>query len=166
MATTYEPIATTTLGSATNSITFSSISQSYTDLVLVCNGLANTASSFDIQVGNGSVDTGANYSILLLAGDGTSASGYRESNTTACQQMGIVYTTPMNSIIHFINYSNASGSTYKTLVSRNNNTGFRGAASTIGLWRSTAAISAIKIGTGGANMSIGFTATLYGIKAA
>jgi hypothetical protein len=161
---TYEPLATTTLGSATNSITFSSISQSYTDLVLVCNGLANTASSFDIQVGNGSVDTGSNYSINLIAGDGSSASAYKENNTNACQQMGIVYTTPMMSIIHFMNYKNTS--IYKTLLSRNNNLGFRGAAATVGLWRSTAAINTIKIGTGGANMSIGFTATLYGIQAA
>jgi hypothetical protein len=164
MAVTYEPIATTTLGSSTNSITFSSISQSYTDLMLVCNGFANTPSSFDIQVGNGSVDTGNNYSITLIAGDGSTASGYRESNTPACQQMGIVNTTQMNTIIHFMNYKNTSA--YKTILSRNNNLGFRGIAATVGLWRSTAAISAIKIGTGGANMSAGFTATLYGIAAA
>jgi hypothetical protein len=36
MASTYEPIATTTLGTATASVTFSSISGAYTDLVLVC----------------------------------------------------------------------------------------------------------------------------------
>jgi hypothetical protein len=35
MAITYEPIATTTLGSATSTVTFSSISGSYTDLVAV-----------------------------------------------------------------------------------------------------------------------------------
>ena len=35
MATTYEPIATTTLGSAAASITFSSIAGTYTDLRLV-----------------------------------------------------------------------------------------------------------------------------------
>ena len=34
-AATYEPIATTTLGSAASTITFSSISGSYTDLILV-----------------------------------------------------------------------------------------------------------------------------------
>jgi hypothetical protein len=37
MAKTYEPIATTTLSSAQSSVTFSSISGSYTDLVLVSN---------------------------------------------------------------------------------------------------------------------------------
>jgi len=38
MAITYEPIATTTLSTATATVTFSSISGSYTDLVLVANG--------------------------------------------------------------------------------------------------------------------------------
>jgi hypothetical protein len=35
MAKTYEPIATTTLGTAAATVTFSSISGTYTDLVLV-----------------------------------------------------------------------------------------------------------------------------------
>lgn len=164
MAATYEPIASTTLASPTNSITFSSISQAYTDLILVCSGTANTASSFDIQVGNGSVDTGNNYYITLVSGSGSSTSTYREENTPACQQMGIVYTTPMTSTIHFMSYSNATK--YKTLLSRNNNLGFRGVVATVGLWKSTSAINVIKIGTGGANMAAGFIATLYGIKAA
>ena len=40
---TYEPIATTTLGSNATSVTFSNISGSYTDLVLACHWKANTA---------------------------------------------------------------------------------------------------------------------------
>jgi hypothetical protein len=38
MAITYEPIATTTLGTAEASVTFSTISGAYTDLVLVIEG--------------------------------------------------------------------------------------------------------------------------------
>ena len=38
MASTYEKIATTTLGSATASYTFSSISGTYTDLILILVG--------------------------------------------------------------------------------------------------------------------------------
>ena len=38
MAITYEPIATNTLGSAAASVTFSSISGTYTDLVVVVSG--------------------------------------------------------------------------------------------------------------------------------
>ena len=43
MAITYEPIATTTLSSAASSVTFSSISGSYTDLVLVITSLSCVA---------------------------------------------------------------------------------------------------------------------------
>jgi hypothetical protein len=46
MAITYEPIATTTLGSAAASVTFSSISGSYTDLVLVVTGIGATVTTF------------------------------------------------------------------------------------------------------------------------
>ena len=41
MPITYEPIATTTLTTTTASVTFSSISGSYTDLILVINGTAS-----------------------------------------------------------------------------------------------------------------------------
>ena len=60
MAITYEPIATTTLGSATASVTFSSLG-SYTDIVLVCS--VQSASSGDARINirfNG--DTASNYS--------------------------------------------------------------------------------------------------------
>jgi hypothetical protein len=56
-------IATTTLGSSTATITFSSISSAYTDLVLVTQNYMNgSQANLFIQVGNGSIDTGANYS--------------------------------------------------------------------------------------------------------
>ena len=71
---TYTPIATTTLGSAASSYTFSSIPGTYTDLVLVVSGKYSTGTTgtttVQIQVGNTSLDTGANYSIVYLNGSG------------------------------------------------------------------------------------------------
>ncbi len=94
MANTYEPIATTTLTSASSSVVFSSIPQTYTDLVVVFVGKNTTANvamtgEFDL---NG--DGGNNYSSTQLNYDNTSGRGtgnnggyygqlYRNSVSTA-----------------------------------------------------------------------------------
>jgi hypothetical protein len=52
MAITYEPIATTTLGTAAASVTFSSISGAYTDLVLVCNGNKSSCTQLSLYIFN------------------------------------------------------------------------------------------------------------------
>ena len=60
MATTYTPIATTTLGSGQTSVTFSSISGTYTDLILIASA-SNTGGATNIRLQfNG--DTATNYS--------------------------------------------------------------------------------------------------------
>ena len=76
---TYEPIATTTLGSAANAITFSSIPSTYTDLRLVGTFLAPDADYSDINVQFNN-DTGANYSYTLLLGYGTGTSSVSATN--------------------------------------------------------------------------------------
>jgi hypothetical protein len=60
MTATYEKIATTTLGSTTATVTFSSISGAYTDLVLV-ERLVKSITGGSLQVRFNS-DTGTNYS--------------------------------------------------------------------------------------------------------
>ena len=45
MPATYEPIATTTLGSAQATVTFSSIPGTYTDLVLITNSRSDSTTS-------------------------------------------------------------------------------------------------------------------------
>lgn len=163
---TYTPIATTTLGSASNSVSFSSISGSYTDLILVATAKNSTGfDGIDIRVGNGSLDTGSNYSITMLNGNGSSAQSSRDS-TTSMTQMGITSSsTEQVSIYHFMNYSNTT--TYKTVLARSNVTDFRVAA-IVGLWRSTSAINTIQLRSDNAsyNFTTGSTFTLYGIAAA
>ena len=166
-AQTYEPIATNTLGSATNTVTFSSISQAYTDLILVCTGKnSNSFDGIDIRVGNGSLDTGSNYSQLMANGNGSSAQSSADSNATSMTNMGITSSsTEQVSIYQFMNYSNTT--TYKTVLGRSNVTDFRVAA-IAGLWRSTSAINTISLRSDNAsyNFTVGSTFTLYGIKAA
>jgi hypothetical protein len=164
MPATYEPISTTTLGTATNTVTFTGISQAYTDLVLVFNGSETGASNPELRVGSGSIDTGSNYSWTFVGGDGSSATSSRAPNQTSINPAwNPGANTHYLAIYHFQNYSNTT--TFKTVLTRGNDTTGRAVLS-VGLWRSTSAINQIRIYDDYNNMKIGTTLTLYGIKAA
>lgn len=162
MASTYTPIATTTLGSASGTVTFSSISGTYTDLVLITSTKYTSSSSHCLLQFNS--DSGTNYSSTYLFGDGSSASSGRQSNVTGCF-IGRANTTEFGAgITHIQNYSNST--TYKTVISRGNLASAITIASA-NLWRNTAAITSLSIvGNGGDTFTAGSTFTLYGIKAA
>lgn len=161
---TYEPIATTTLGSSAASYTFSSIPSTYTDLVLIVNGGATSATySFKMQV-NG--DTATNYSDTSLSGNGTAASSSRNSANTSMRSEANPTTTLNNVwIANFMNYANAT--TYKTVLVRGNNASALVTAN-VNLWRSTSAITSIKVffDASLSNILSGTSLTLYGIAAA
>jgi hypothetical protein len=163
MANTYEPIATTTLGSTAASYTFSSIPATYTDLILVAVSANNSAATnFTIQI-NG--DTASNYSRTFLNGNGTSATSGRNS-TESRIFFGDVGdpTIPSVNTIHFMNYSNAT--TFKTVVGRYGETNIQTGA-VVGLWRKTPeAITSITLNSASNFFAIGSTFSLYGIKAA
>ena len=160
---TYTPIATTTLGSAQASYTFSSIPSTYTDLILVLN--ASSVATADIMVQLNS-DTGSNYSRTKLTGNGTAASSSRTANADRLYLNTTSNTTTTageyNSITSFNNYSNTT--TYKTTLTRANAASL-GTDALVQLWRSTAAISTIYVYSTG-TFSAGSTFTLYGIASA
>ena len=163
---TYTPIATTTLGSAQATVIFSSISQAYTDLVIVTNFAmsANNQYAHYVQV-NG--DTGSNYSRTILYGDGSAAGSDRQSNNPS-MYFG-TWNTDMDTTdravttIFFNNYSNTT--TYKTVIGRWN-VASKEVGAGVGLWRSTAAITSINLATNSTTYIVGSTFTLYGIEAA
>ena len=160
MPATYEPIATTTVGSATATVTFSSVSSSYTDIVIIFNGAITTGlEAFGIRANN---DSGANYSRVVLAGNGSTASSFTETNATN-SGMGIIHTDNSSTIIHIQNYSNAT--TYKTFLSRGNAPSSTSRIS-VGLWRNTSAINRLDFVANSSTFIAGSTFTLYGIKAA
>ncbi len=163
MTSTYEMIATTTLGSVAASYEFTSISGSYTDLILIINGgLTTTTQSFRFQFNS---DAGNNYSYTYMAGNGSAASSNRASNVSginAYHAAGQSDTAIKNNVIlQLQNYSNTT--TNKTCLIRGN-TDLETAA-TVGLYRSTSAITALKILATNGNLQTGSTFTLYGIKA-
>ena len=158
---TYEPISSTTLGSAATIVTFSSITGSYTDLVLVCNLTVGSARSLSLRFNS---DSSTNYSNLQLYGNGTSALSALNANTSYLYLAG-AYTTLSTANISLQSYSNTT--TYKTILAQQGNTGTE-TASNVALWRSTSAITSIEISAEGVtnNLSAGSVFTLYGIAAA
>ena len=167
MPATYDKIAAHTLPSNATSYTFTGISQAYTDLVLITQSKVTSGSYQNyIRVGNGSIDSGNNYSFTILNGDGASASSLRVANYSYIGGYFDYNTSAdgMISITNFQNYSNTT--TYKTVLQRGSNAN-TGVAATVGLWRSTSAINQIQIyPTASGTFVAGSTFTLYGIKAA
>lgn len=164
MPATYDVISTQTLGTAAATVTFSSIPQTYTDLVLVLLVGASTGGNAMKLELNG--DTASNYSTTYLAGNGTSAISSRTTTNTTMRlfhETSSVTTIVNMAIINFLNYSNTT--TYKTMLSRSNSTG--GTEAEVNLWRSTAAITSFNCYWGsGYTFPVGSTFTLYGVKAA
>lgn len=159
---TYNCIATTTLGSDTASISFTSISGSYTDLVVIGSiGAVQDTSALVIQFNS---DTGSNYSWTRVNGDGTSAASARGTNTTYISGFEIgAQSDPNALIVHIMNYSNTT--TNKTALVRSNYSG-RHTSAVAGLWRSTSAITSILVSPSAGNLKANTTLSLYGIAAA
>jgi hypothetical protein len=167
MAATYEKIATTTLSSATNTVTFSSISSLYTDLVIIASVRKGGENGEGLWITfNG--DTSSNYSYTWITGNGTSVNSYRATSDSRLQ---IYNQTTASSIftanvLNIQNYSNTT--TFKTLIGKAG-TGNLRVNAVVGLWRSTSAINSITLTPDtylSPNFEIGSSFTIYGIKAA
>ena len=160
---TYVAIATQTLGSNTATVTFSSISSAYTDLVLVIAAATTTSgNNYYLQFYS---DTGSNYSDTSIRGNGSAASSGRHTSASVAY-IAFDSSTVLNgtvAIASIQNYSNTT--TYKTVLSRYSQASAQVNA-TVNLWRSTSAINAITIGSDGGTLSSGSTFSLYGIAAA
>jgi hypothetical protein len=167
MPATYEPIATTTLGTAASSITFNSIGTAYSDLrwVLVA---SNATALKDLNITYNGVTT-ATYNATHQTGDGTNPSTGTYSAANNIRVASSIGLSPIPSmfVCDVIDYQ---GTTFKQCLIRsagNQNTGGGDVIQTIGVWRSTSAITSITLTCESpVNFAVGTTATLYGIKAA
>lgn len=157
---TYVALDKVTTGSAVASVTFTSINQGYTDLVLVVSGTTNAGGTQGVTLQFNS-DTGTNYSRTILYGNGSSAASIKDSNATS-SAIGLLDDTQGNSIFHIMNYANTA--IYKTALARGNSAASQTRAG-VGLWRSTAAITSMTVGLQGNNIASGVTFSLYGIAA-
>jgi len=158
MASTYEPIATYTVSSASYA-EFTSIPSTYTDLYIVWTATSSNNTGYGIRF-NG--DTGSNYSLTYIYGDGATPVSGRDSNITSINGMGRTGTSQGVGRVNVMNYSNTT--TYKTAIGRGD-LATQLTMATVGLWRSTSAINAIRLTPEVGTITAG-TFTLYGIKAA
>lgn len=173
MPITYSPITTTTLGSTTASVTFSSLPAAYNDLVIVGQGKAQNPVSTLIDIGvrfNG--DTGSNYStIKLVSLNYAGGTVYSAINQTEAQ-----------TFLDASNTDNALGSgfkidlfdyntsySYKTFLNRAScfSQTDKGVMITASTWKNAAAITSITLlPTSGSGFYAGTYFALYGIKRA
>ncbi len=168
MPTTMKLIAKNVLGSNTATVTFSSIPQTYTDLLLITSARCSRAVTVsDLAVAfNGST---ANFTGRALYGNGSSAL----STTSVARYVGTI--TGANATANTFGSSecyipNYTGSTNKSFsVSGCNETNATEAYISViaGLWSNTAAITSIDITEqGGGNLVTGSSFFLYGITKA
>jgi hypothetical protein len=155
---TYVALATQTLGSNAASVTFSSISQAYTDLFIVYNtGVVSTTNDY-VRL-NG--DTGSNYSWTRMVGTGSAASSSRGSNDSKMIVGDVTTTIVTTQIVNIQNYSNTT--TFKTILNRSSAPNSAVTAS-VGLWRNTAAVTSVTLLPDGTSWLAGSTFTIYGIS--
>lgn len=166
---TYTPISTTTLGSDTATVTFSSIPGTYTDIRIVvssrCTGAQNSSGIDSLAYYN--ADQGSNYSNTQIYGNGSTAASNRSLNITY-SYVGVTSNSSNNEwpmyTFDIMNYANTT--TYKTTLARVN-AGTQATFARVTLWRSTAAITSITLYNElSLSFKAGSTFTLYGIAAA
>lgn len=155
----------TSVPSGVSTVTFSSIPSTYDDLMIVIYGFSTTASSALRLRLNG--DTATNYSRTSLVGDGATASSSNFTSADHLLSMPWRTSVPAAHQVHIINYKNTS---YNKSVLAREATDENGSGSsrlTVGLYRSTSAVSSVTIYDANSyNFGAGTVFALYGITKA
>jgi len=171
MANTYVQIGSTVTVGAGNaaSIEFTSIPNTYTDLIVLLSGRSNNAAinvSLQMQFNN---DTGNNYTYRALQGSGSAANSFSgvSGSNIFCSSMPSGNSTSNTFGSAYIYIPNYLASTQKSVsidaVGENNATeAYTNLVA--GLWTGTSAITSIKFTLFSSNVFVqNSTATLYGI---
>ena len=171
MATTYEKIATVTVGSGgTASIDFSSIPSTFTDLCLKVSARYSASGPWDMRMTfNGNTSSTYSMRSINAAGSGTpsSASESAQASTWLGGLQGVTTSTFNNMELYIPNY--ASTTSAKSISTDNVNEANQTDARSFliaGLWNpaTQAAISSLSISVSSGTFTQYSTATLYGIK--
>jgi hypothetical protein len=154
---TYTALATVTLASASASVTFSSIPATYRDLILVMN-YGQVDSTFAGKVYLNADTTGANYTRVMMAGNGSSTSSNANGGSIRWEVTG---TANKQAIIQIMDYS--ATDKHKTALVRSGDSSTSVEASA-NRWANTAAVTSVLVQFG-TNLTAGSTLNLFGVIA-
>lgn len=167
MATTYELIASNVLSSDTASVTFSSISQAYDDLLIMVSARSTRSAVPDeIKIRfNGATDD-SNLSNRRLGGSGSSTdSATQSSMTLIIPGASATADTFGSSEIYISNYAGSAAKSMSATSTTENNATESYIRATAGLWNITSSITSIGFTLqNGPNFKSGSSFYLYGIK--
>lgn len=171
----FESIATVTVGAGGQStVDFTAIPSTYKHLQVRCftrDARAVTINTLNMRVGNGSIDSGNNYSAHSMQGDGSTASsggGATTSSMTFMVEPGASATASTfgATVIDLIDYANTNKyKTFRALSGVDINAAGGYVEIVSGVWVSTSAITNIQLfNNATANFSQYSSFALYGIK--
>jgi hypothetical protein len=154
-------LANVTLGSAANTVTFSSISGAYKDLRLVFSGgIGSSNASFTINN-----DTSSTYYWNTIEGNGSANSSAWNGNTYGSMANNYILWFNTSGILMTMDILDYSATDkHKTVLSRGNNTA-RAVNAVVNRWPSTAAVTSIRLNGNATNFTAGSTFALYGLSA-
>jgi hypothetical protein len=174
----FESIQTVTVGTATTTVTFSSIPATFTHLQIRASYQTSRVTyPLDKIFIRFNSDTASNYSTHVAQGDGSSAAASSENTTcltdrdmsaTTATSGGLVFGTLIMDILDYANTNKYK--TTRTLIGFDTNgtvVGYGGRSGLLsGNWRSTSAITSVTFTVdNAANYSVNSKFALYGVKA-
>jgi hypothetical protein len=166
----YYSIATTTLGSSTADITFSSIPNTYTHLqIRFIAKSTNSATAADNLAFRFNSDTAGNYTRHYLDGSGSSVTAGANTGVSqvyaTCAQTSSAPSAFGVGVLDILDYTNTNKYTTARVLSGQDSNGSGGVDFTSGLWLNTNAISTITL-TGGSSAIFQqhSQVALYGIR--
>lgn len=160
---TYNLLDSVTLSSSASSVTFSSIDQSYGDLVLVISPKSLTPTGYGgAALIRFNSDSGSNYSYVFMYGNGSTASSSSGTTTNVYGGYQANNDNTPNFLANIMDYS--ATDKHKAVLTRH------GQAENIVYarvyrWANTAAITSIDIASSGGDFAAGSTFYLYGVAA-
>lgn len=162
MAQSITPLANITLSATQATVTFSSISSAYRDLMLVMVPIA-TGSVPVLNIAINS-DAGANYSAVNMVGNGTSATSSTTTLSAFQPSYGVAVNTAADTVIRCDFLDAFATDKHKAILVRHQSVAY-GVAASAHRWASTSAITSLTLSTNPGSFAAGSTFALYGVSA-